>query len=49
MSEMRSLTNLAGNAVATIVVAKWEGEFDAQRAARIFDGQEKEKIELPVA
>lgn len=29
MSEMRSLTNLAGNAVATIVVAKWEREFDS--------------------
>lgn len=41
MSEMRSLTNLAGNAVATIVVAKWEGEFDAQRAARILDGAEQ--------
>ena len=34
MSEMRSLTNIAGNAVATVVVAKWEGEFDdAPRAA----------------
>jgi aerobic C4-dicarboxylate transport protein len=33
MSEMRSLTNLAGNAVATIVVAKWEGEFDSDRSA----------------
>ncbi len=33
MSEMRSLTNLAGNAVATIVVAKWEGEFDSVRSA----------------
>lgn len=33
MSEMRSLTNLAGNAVATLVVAKWEGEFDATKAS----------------
>lgn len=32
MSEMRSLTNLAGNAVATIVVAKWEREFDSERS-----------------
>jgi aerobic C4-dicarboxylate transport protein len=31
MSEMRSLTNLAGNAVATIVVAKWEREFDSEK------------------
>lgn len=28
MSEARSLTNFVGNAVATIVVAKWEGELD---------------------
>ena len=35
MSEMRSLTNLAGNAVATIVVAKWEKEFDTTKAAAI--------------
>ncbi len=41
MSEMRSLTNLAGNAVATIVVAKWEGEFDAKQAAKILDGAEE--------
>ncbi|AYD04114.1 C4-dicarboxylate transporter (plasmid) [Neorhizobium sp. NCHU2750] len=28
MSECRALTNLVGNAVATIVVARWEGELD---------------------
>ena len=38
MSEMRSLTNLAGNAVATIVVAKWENEFDASKAGAILPG-----------
>ena len=32
MSEMRSLTNLVGNSVATIVVARWEGQFDEARA-----------------
>jgi aerobic C4-dicarboxylate transport protein len=28
MSECRALTNIVGNAVATIIVAKWEGEVD---------------------
>ncbi|WP_174291308.1 dicarboxylate/amino acid:cation symporter [Sphingomonas bacterium] len=31
MSECRSLTNFIGNAVATIVVARWEGKLDRQR------------------
>ena len=39
MSEMRSLTNLVGNGVATIVVAKWENEFDQTRAACVLGGQ----------
>ena len=32
MAEARSVTNLIGNGVATILVSKWEGEFDAQKA-----------------
>jgi len=31
MSESRAITNLIGNGVATIVVSKWEGEFDPAR------------------
>jgi aerobic C4-dicarboxylate transport protein len=31
MSEARAITNLIGNGVATIVVSKWEGEFDESR------------------
>jgi aerobic C4-dicarboxylate transport protein len=31
MSEARALTNLVGNGVATIVVAKWTGELDTNR------------------
>ena len=31
MSECRSLTNFIGNAVATIVVSRWEGALDVQR------------------
>jgi aerobic C4-dicarboxylate transport protein len=36
---MRALTNLVGNGVATIVVAKWEKEFDAERARRVLNGE----------
>jgi aerobic C4-dicarboxylate transport protein len=28
MSEARSITNMIGNAVATLVIAKWENGFD---------------------
>jgi len=38
MSEMRALTNLVGNGVATIVVSKWEGELDTGQAQRVLDG-----------
>ncbi len=31
MSEARALTNLVGNGVATIVVAKWEGALDTEK------------------
>jgi len=33
MSECRSLTNFVGNAVAAIVVARWEGKLDRDRLA----------------
>ena len=35
MSQVRSLTNLAGNAVATMVVARWENELDQKTTARV--------------
>jgi aerobic C4-dicarboxylate transport protein len=35
MSECRALTNLVGNAVATLVVARWEGELDEGRLATV--------------
>jgi len=40
MSEARSLTNFAGNAVATVVVGTWTGEFDRDRADRVLAGHE---------
>lgn len=37
MSQGRSIINTIGNAVAAIVVAKWEGEFDAEKWAATQD------------
>ena len=34
MSECRALTNLVGNGVATLVVARWEGALDRETLAR---------------
>ena len=31
MSEGRALTNATGNTVATLVIAKWQGELDEER------------------
>ena len=39
MSECRALTNFVGNAVATIVVARWEGELDKEQLAATLGGQ----------
>jgi aerobic C4-dicarboxylate transport protein len=39
MSEARAITNLFGNAVATVFVAWWEGELDLARARRILAGE----------
>jgi aerobic C4-dicarboxylate transport protein len=38
MSECRALTNFVGNAVATIVVARWEGALDKERLAAAMAG-----------
>jgi aerobic C4-dicarboxylate transport protein len=37
MSECRSLTNFIGNAVATIVVARWEGKLDRTRLDEVLN------------
>jgi aerobic C4-dicarboxylate transport protein len=39
MSECRSLTNFIGNAVATIVVARWEGALDRERLGAVLAGE----------
>lgn len=39
MSEVRSLVNLCGNGVATIVIARWEGEVDMAKVRRVLNGE----------
>jgi aerobic C4-dicarboxylate transport protein len=39
MSEARAITNLFGNAVATVFVAWWEGQLDLDRARRMLAGE----------
>ena len=49
MSEMRSITNLIGNGVAAIVVARWEGQFDDERARYVLSrqySQSEEELKL---
>lgn len=48
MSECRSLTNFIGNAVATIVVARWEGALDTQALERALSGRAGEGVEPPI-
>jgi aerobic C4-dicarboxylate transport protein len=40
MSECRALTNFIGNGVATVVVAKWEGELDMERMDAVLNGND---------
>jgi len=39
MSEARAITNLIGNAVATMVIARWDNALDLDRARAILDGE----------
>jgi aerobic C4-dicarboxylate transport protein len=40
MSEARSLTNFAGNSVATVLLGTWTKEFDREQAERVFSGED---------
>jgi aerobic C4-dicarboxylate transport protein len=39
LNEARAVTNLIGNAVATVAVAKWEGALDRDRARAVLNGE----------
>lgn len=45
MAQARAMTNMVGNAVATVVVARWENEFDARRAHEVLNGDVPELVE----
>jgi aerobic C4-dicarboxylate transport protein len=49
MSEARALTNLIGNGVATVVVAKWTNDLDTVRMKRILDNETPAEAEAPEA
>ena len=40
MSEARAITNFIGNAVATLIVAKWDGSFDATKGGDVLAGKQ---------
>jgi aerobic C4-dicarboxylate transport protein len=48
MSECRSLTNFVGNAVATIVVSKWENALDHDTLDLALSGKTGDPDDLPV-
>jgi aerobic C4-dicarboxylate transport protein len=41
MSEARAVTNFTGNAVATVVVGVWTGQFDREQARRVLSGADR--------
>ena len=45
MSECRALTNFMGNAVATLVVSRWEGSLDRVALAAALNGESEELAE----
>jgi len=49
MSEARAITNLIGNGVATVVVARWEGALDLQRMQSVLAGETEAEAEEPEA
>ncbi|MEG2582840.1 C4-dicarboxylate transporter DctA, partial [Comamonas sp.] len=50
MSECRSITNFIGNAVATVVVSRWENGVDMKRLNSVLDGEPVPELDsVPVA
>ena len=49
MSEARAITNLIGNGVATMVIARWEGALDLERARSVLEAGSDALAEEPEA
>jgi len=47
LSAIRSVTNLIGNGVATVVISKWEKAIDMKKAYRVLDGETEEEADHP--
>ncbi len=47
MSEARAITNLIGNGVGTMVIARWDGALDNRRMARILNRETPEEADDP--
>ncbi len=47
MSQGLTPTNLVGNAVATLVIAKWENALDETRLRAVLDGQKTTRTDAP--
>jgi len=49
MAQARAMTNMVGNGVATIVIARWENEFDSARAQRVLKEGAHVVVPEPIA
>ena len=47
MSEVRAITNLIGNTVATVVIARWDGALDLDRARFVLGGGAEAEVQSP--
>jgi aerobic C4-dicarboxylate transport protein len=48
LSECRALTNFVGNAVATVVVSRWEGALDRDKLKAALNGNPAPLAVLPI-